>query len=170
MISKKLEVAINRQMNRELYSAYLYLSMAAYFESKGLPGFANWMRVQFQEETFHGMKFFDYLVGRGGRVTLLDIEAPPNNWDSPLDVFKHTYEHEQKVTGLINDLMTLATEEKDYATMSMLQWYINEQVEEESSAIALADKLKIIADDGAALYMLDKELALRVFTPPTTAE
>ncbi|NVM55408.1 MAG: ferritin [Candidatus Helarchaeota archaeon] len=170
MISKTLEEAINKQLNRELYSAYLYLSMAAYFESKGFSGFANWMRVQFQEETFHAMKFFDYVIGRGGRVTLLDIEAPPTKWGSLLDAFEYTYEHEQKVTGLINNLVKLATEENDYAAISMLQWYVNEQVEEEASASAIVDKLKMIGDAGSGLYMLDQELAQRVFTPPTTSE
>ncbi|MFX1295816.1 MAG: ferritin [Promethearchaeota archaeon] len=165
MINKKLEEAINQQMNRELYSSYLYLSMAAYFESKGLSGFANWMRIQVKEENFHGMKFFNYLVGRGGRVKLHNIEAPPTEWESPLHVYEHTYDHEKKVTQLINNLLALATEEKDYATMSMLQWYVNEQVEEESSASAIVDYLKIIGNDGAGLYMLDKELALRELNP-----
>ena len=113
MISKALEEAINQQVNREMYSSYLYLAMAAYFESEGLPGFANWMRVQAKEEDFHAMKLFNYLVERGGRVKLLDIEAPPFEWKGSLDVFEYTYTHEQKVTGLINNLMKLAVEEKD---------------------------------------------------------
>ena len=155
MISKKLEEAINKQLNRELYSSYLYLSMAAYFDSKSLPGFANWMRVQVQEENFHAMKFYGYLIERGGRVKLLDIEAPPIDWDSPLDVFKHTYEHEVKVTGLINNLVALATEENDYATITMLQWFVTEQVEEEASASTIVDKLKLIGNDGGGLYMFE---------------
>ena len=170
MISKNLEEAINKQINRELYSSYLYLSMAAYFDSKGLAGFSNWMQVQVKEENFHAMKFYSFLVERGGRVKLLDIEAPPLEWDSPLVVFEYTYEHETKVTTLINNLMTLATEEKDYATIAELQWFVSEQVEEESSASAIVDKLKIIGNDGRGIFMLDAELGTRVFNPPVTGE
>jgi len=133
MISKKIEKALNKQINAELYSAYLYLSMVAYFESVNLPGFANWMKVQTQEELMHAMKIYDFVNERGGRVVLKAIEAPPTEWDSPLDAFEATYKHEQKVTGLINNLVNLAIEEKDHATSSFLQWFVNEQVEEESS-------------------------------------
>lgn len=170
MISEKLEDIINKQINRELYSAYLYLSMAAWFESKGFSGFANWMRVQFEEETFHAMKFFDYVNERGGRVKLMDIEAPKKDWDSPLDIFNDTYEHEKKVTALINNIMKLAIDENDYAAISFLQWYVDEQVEEESHANDLVEKLKLIGNKGNALYMLDKELAARVFNPPASSE
>ncbi|NVM04917.1 MAG: ferritin [Candidatus Helarchaeota archaeon] len=170
MIKESIEEAINTQANREFYSAYLYLSMAAYFESINLKGFANWMRVQFQEENFHAMKMFDYVIGRGGRAKLLPIEAPPTEWDSPLKVFEHTYEHEQKVTGLINNLVKLASSEEDYATYNMLQWYVTEQVEEESSASEILENLKMIGDDKNALLMLDREFAQRVFNPPVATE
>jgi len=170
MISKTLEEAINKQMNREMYSAYLYLAMAAYCEDISLAGFGNWFRVQAKEEDFHAMKFFNYLVERDGRVKLLDIEAPPFKWDSPRDAFKYTYEHEKTVTGLINNLMTLAKEENDYATINLLEWYVDEQVEEESSAKTILDKIKIVGNEGAGLYLLDQELAQRVFNPPAATE
>lgn len=170
MISKALEEAINQQMNREMYSSYLYLAMAAFFEDKGLSGFANWMRIQAKEEDFHAMKFFDYLVARDGRVKLLDIEAPPFEWKGPLDVFEYTYTHETKVTGLINNLMKLAVEENDYAAINVLQWYVDEQVEEEESSKAIVDKIKIVGETGPGLYLLDQELAQRVFNPPPAAE
>ncbi|MBD3228382.1 MAG: ferritin [Candidatus Lokiarchaeota archaeon] len=170
MINEKLEDAINKQINRELYSAYLYLSMAAWFETKGYSGFANWMQVQFEEETFHAMKFFNYINERGGRVKLMDIEAPPKDWESPLDAFKYTYEHETKVTALINNLMKIATEENDYAAISFLNWYVDEQVEEEANASELVEKLKMTGKNGSAIFMLDKELAARVFNPPASSE
>jgi len=165
MISKKMQKAINRQLNRELYSAYLYLSMSAYFDSINLKGFANWMRIQAQEEVMHAMKFYNYLFERGGRAIMQDIEAPPSEWKSPLAVFQHTYEHEQVVTGLINDLVNLAATEKDHATYNFLQWYVAEQVEEESSADEVVQKLKLVVDD-SGLFLLDQELGQRVFTPP----
>ncbi len=170
MISKKMEKALNGQLNAELYSAYLYLSMAAYFESADLAGFANWMRVQVQEERFHAMKFYDYIIERGGRVTLGPIEAPPSDWDSPLAVFEATLTHEQKVTGLINDLMDLAREEKDNASEIFLQWFVNEQVEEEDNAGKVLGQLKLIKDSPQALFMMDREMGQRVFTPPAAAE
>ena len=166
MISKKMEKALNGQLNAELYSAYLYLSMAAYFESINLAGFANWMRVQNAEEQFHAMKFYDYIIGRGGRVTLSAIEAPPSDWDSPLAVFEATLTHEQKVTGLINNLVDLAIQEKDHATNTFLQWFVNEQVEEESSADKIVQQLKIIENTPGGMFMFDRELGQRVFTPP----
>jgi ferritin len=166
MIKEIVEKAINEQINWELYSGYFYLSMAAHFESTGLPGFANWMRNQAKEEQFHAMKFFDYLNERGGRVQLKAIEEPPHKWDSPLRIFEETYVHEQKVTGLINDLVDLAFEEKDHATYNMLQWFVDEQVEEEANASEIVDKLKLIGDDTSTLFMLDQEFAKRVFSPP----
>ncbi|MBN1786068.1 MAG: ferritin [Candidatus Methanofastidiosa archaeon] len=166
MIKENIEEALNKQVNWEFYSAYLYLSMSAYFESVGLPGFASWMRVQAQEEQVHAMKFYDYIVARGGRVNLIAIEEPPSSWPSPEDVFEETYKHEQKVTGLINALVTLAIKEEDYATRNMLQWFIDEQVEEEESAYKALEKLKLVGNEGSGLYMLDKEFALRVFNPP----
>jgi len=166
MISKKMQDALNAQINAELYSAYLYLSMAAYFDSINLKGFANWMRVQEREENFHAMKFFDYVLSRQGKVTLAAIDAPPTRWKNPLDVFESVYEHEQKVTSLINKLATLAQKEDDHATGVLLHWFINEQVEEEANADALVQKLKLIGDNSSGLFLLDQELAARVFTPP----
>ena len=169
MLSKKMADALNEQVNAELYSAYLYLSMAAHFEAINLKGFGNWMRVQQQEETFHGMKFYDYILNRQGHVILKEIAAPPNKWKSPLDVFKDVYEHEQKVTGLINKLATLAQKESDHATGVLLHWFINEQVEEEANADAIIQKLKLIGDNSSGLFLLDQELAQRVYTPPAAA-
>ncbi len=169
MIGKKVQEAINEQINAELYSAYLYLSMQAWFESMNLPGFANWMHVQTLEETTHAMKFYAFLNDRSGKVALKAVAKPPAGWKSPLDVFEATYEHEQKVTGLINNLVVLAMKEKDHATAAFLQWFVNEQVEEEKNADTIAGKLRLIKGSAEAIYMLDKELATRVFTPPAPA-
>ncbi len=168
MIGKKMEEALNGQINAELYSAYLYLSMEVYFGCENLAGFANWMRVQTQEELMHTMKIYDYVAERGGRVVLRAIEQPPAKWDSPLGVFEAVYKHEQKVTGLINDLVDLAVEEKDHATNSFLQWFVSEQVEEEDNASTVLGQLKLIKDSPQALFMMDKEMGQRVFTPPPT--
>jgi len=167
MLSERMEEALNRQLNAELYSAYLYLSMAAYYEASDLPGFANWMRVQVQEELAHAMKFFDYIVRRGGRVNLEAIEKPPSEWDSPVDVSAHVLEHERKVTSLIDDLVDLALEEKDHATYNFLQWFVAEQVEEEESASELLRKVKMASESPAGILMVDNELGGRVFNPPT---
>ena len=169
MLNKKMVSAINEQINAELYSSYMYLSMAAYFDAINLKGFANWMRVQVQEENFHAMKFFDYVLSRQGKVILKAIAAPPTTWKSPLDVFKATYAHEQKVTSLIEELATLSQKENDHATSVLLQWYITEQVEEESNADGIVQKLKLIGDNSSGLFLLDQELAARVFTPPVAA-
>ena len=166
MISKKIEQAINDQINAELYSAYLYLSMVAYFESVNLSGFATWMKAQTQEEIMHAMKMYDFVNERGGRVILKAIDTPPSEWDSPLAAFEAAYAHEQLVTGRINDLVNLAIEEKDHATNAFLQWFVNEQVEEEMSADNVAQNLKIANEAPGALFMLDRELVQRVFTPP----
>ena len=166
MIGKKMEKALNGQLNAEYYSSYLYLSMAAYFESIDLPGFANWMRIQVQEEEFHALKFYDYIIERDGRVTLEAIEAPPTEWSSPLNAFEETLKHEQKVTGLINDLVYLAREERDNASEIFLQWFVSEQVEEEDSVNTILGQLKLIKSSPEALFMLDKDLGQRVFTPP----
>jgi ferritin len=165
MLTRKIQDALNRQMNRELFSAYLYLSMAAYFESLSLPGFANWMKIQIQEETFHGMKFFGYINERDGRALMQDIEAPETQWESPRAAFEHVLNHEQIVSSLINDLVDLSIEKKDHATNSFLQWFVNEQIEEESSANDVLQKIKL-AGDGAGLFMLDQQLGQRIFTPP----
>jgi ferritin len=167
MLSKKMEKAINQQINAEMYSSYLYLSMATYFESKSLGGFSNWMRQQAQEEMFHGMKMFDYVCERGGRVTLDKIDKPPSKWTSPLNAFENVLSHEQKVTGLINKLVDLAQKENDHATNIFLQWFVSEQVEEEDTAGGLVDKLILIGKDANGLFMLDSELAQRAFTIPT---
>jgi ferritin len=166
MLSNKMEAAINQQINAEMYSSYLYLSMATYFESISLGGFSNWMRQQAQEEMFHGMKMFDFVCERGGRVTLMAIDEPPAEWSSVLDVFENVLAHEQKVTGLINNLVNLALDERDHATNIFLQWFVSEQVEEEDTAGGLVDKLKLIGNDANGLFMLDTELANRLFTLP----
>jgi len=166
MISKKMEEALNEQVNAELYSAYLYLSMESYFKSLNLNGFANWMRVQTQEEVAHAMKIYDFVNERGGRIILKAIEGPETEWDSPLAVFEAVYVHEQKVTGLINDLVDLAIKEKDHATNTFLQWFVNEQVEEESSADEVVQQLKMMENAPGGMFMLDRELGQRVFTPP----
>jgi len=166
MISKKMEEALNAQVNAELYSAYLYLSMESYFQSLNLNGFANWMRVQTQEEVSHAMKIYDFINERGGRALLKGIDAPPTEWNSPLAVFKAAYAHEQKVTGLINGLVDLAIKEKDHATNSFLQWFVNEQVEEEASADEIVQQLKMMEKAPGGMFMLDRELGQRVFTPP----
>ena len=158
MINKNIEGAVNRQINAELYSEYLYLSIASYFESVNLRGFAKWMEAQAVEEQNHAMKFYSYINERGGRVIFDSIAKPPSKWDSPLAVFEETYKHEQKVTAMINDLTDLARAEKDNATEILLQWYVNEQVEEEASASEILEKLKIIGSSGNGLIMLDREL------------
>ena len=169
MLSNTMELAINDQVKWELYSAYLYLSMASYFENIGLPGFASWMRVQDQEERFHAMKFFNFVIERGARMTLQAIDAPPSEWQSPLHVFEETLKHEQHVTARINDLMDQAIKEKDHATVSFLHWYIDEQVEEEAGVSDVINKLKMVEKTSGGLFMLDKEMAARVFTPPAGA-
>jgi ferritin len=166
MINKKLQEKINYQINRELYSEYLYLSMAAYLEDKGLAGMANFMVVQAQEEHFHAMKFFNYLNERGGRVVLEAIEQPPVDFDSPQAVFEESLAHEKIVTDLINKLMDLAIEVNDHAARSFLNWYVDEQVEEEDSFQKIIDQLDLVEGKGHGLLMLDKELSARVFTPP----
>ena len=170
MLSKKIQDAFNDQLNSEAYSAYLYLSMSAYFESINLRGFASWMRVQTQEETVHTMKFYDFINERNGRVELAAVEAPPTEWDSPLAVFEAAYAHVQKVTARINALVDLAAGQSDHASEIFLQWFVTEQVEEESSADEVIQKLKLMADAPGGLFMLDQELAQRVFTPPAQGE
>lgn len=165
MISKKMETALNEQVNAELYSSYLYLSMESYLKDTGLDGFANWMRVQAQEEVAHAMKIYDYIASRGGRANLLAIDAPPKDWGSILTVFEESLKHEQYVTSRINDLMNLAIEEKDHAAQIFLQWFVAEQVEEEESVGALISKLRFVGEKSPALLNIDRELAQRVFTP-----
>jgi len=169
-IAKPMEDAISEQINAELYSSYLYLAMAADFESKNLSGFAKWMRAQTQEEVVHAMKFFDYVYERGGRVKLEALAKPPAEWESPLAAFEAAYTHEQKVTALISALVELAIEQKDRATENMLRWFVAEQVEEEASAAAVVQQLRLAASAPGALFMLDRELGQRVFTPPPAEE
>jgi ferritin len=168
MLSKKMEEAFNKQLNAELYSAYLYLSMAAYFYSINMNGFANWMTVQNQEETMHAMKFYSFINERGGRIRLEAIDRPALEWSSPLEVFQETLKHEEKVTALINNLVDLAIAERDHASNAFLQWFITEQVEEEASANEIIQNLQMAGNEPHALFMLDRELGARVFTPPAT--
>lgn len=165
MLSKKLEAALNAQINAEFWSAYLYLSMAAYFAADGKPGFANWFEIQFKEEQDHAMKFFKYVTDRGAKVELKPIEKVDLTWESPLHAFEETLRHEKIVTGRINDLVALAKDEKDYATESMLKWFVDEQVEEEATAQGYIDALKMIKDNGFGIYTMDKELQSRSYSP-----
>lgn len=162
-----MEEALNEQINKELYSSYLYLSMAAYSSSIGLPGFAHWFKVQVKEETIHGMKIFDY-VNEGGRARLKEIKEPPMEFGTPMEMFQKTLQHEQFITRSINDLVELAHSEKDEATASFLQWYVEEQVEEEENDNEIIDKLKIVGENKDALSTLDAELAKRL--PPDDEE
>lgn len=161
MLSPKMEEALNGQINAELYSAYLYLAMAAYFESLGLKGFAAWMNVQAQEEVSHAMKIYNFVVERGGRVELAAIDAPTSEWDSPLAAFEAALKHERHVTSLVHDLVAKAVAENDYATKNMLDWFVDEQVEEEASAGEIVGRLKLAGQEGPALLMLDGQLGQR---------
>ena len=166
MLHPRVEAALNAQINAEMWSAYLYLSMAAYCHDAGFTGMANWFQVQFKEEQDHAQILFNHVIARGGRVKLAPIEAVETEWASVLAVFENTLQHEKKVTMLINDLYTIAIEEKDYASQSMLKWFIDEQIEEEETARDYIDALKKIGDHGYGLYMFDKELAARMYTTP----
>jgi ferritin len=161
MLSQGIQEAINDQIHHEFHSAYVYLSMSAYLEAANFTGFAQWMRMQAKEEVNHAMKLFDYVNNRNGRVTLKALEQPPVNFKSVLDTFEHALQHEMKVTQMIHSLYALATRENDYATQVALQWFINEQVEEEATATSVVDRLKIAGNDGAALLLLDREMGAR---------
>lgn len=161
MLNKKMEKAYNEQINAELFSAYLYLSMASYFEDKNLSGFGHWMRLQAQEEVEHAMKFIGYVQTRGGRVVLDKIDKPAAEWDSPLAAFQGALEHEQYITGRINDLVKLANELNDYASGQFLLWYVEEQVEEEENATEICDKLELVGGSPQGILFLDKELGGR---------
>ncbi len=161
VLSKKLEKALNEQITHELESAYVYLAMCAYFEAQNLLGMAHWMRLQAQEEVGHAMKIFDFINDRGGRVELGAIAKPPFEFKSPLEVFQKALAHERKITGLINQLYDLADDEDDYPTEVMLQWFIDEQVEEEKSAQEVIDHLKLIGESGAGIFLLDRQLGER---------
>jgi ferritin len=166
MLSQKMQDALNAQINAEYYSSYLYLAMAAWCDEANLKGFANWFRVQAQEEMIHVMKFFAYVLDRKGRVRLSAIEGPPDQWPSALAVFEAAMAHEQKVTTRINQLVELAIRENDFATHTLLQWFVTEQVEEEASVDQIVQQLKLAEGTPAAMFMLDRELGARVFTPP----
>ena len=161
MITKTLEEALNKQVNREFYSSYLYLAMSSYFSSANLDGFAHWMRVQAEEEKAHGMKIYEYVLARGGKITLLPIEAPKAKWASAGKVFEEVYAHEQKVTGMINNLVDLAIKEKDHASFEMLQWFVKEQVEEEEHASEIVSQIAILGDVAGHLFWLDHQLGKR---------
>jgi ferritin len=166
MLSNKIQDAFNKQVNAELFSSYLYLSMSAHFEAQNLKGMAQWMRLQAQEELQHALKFLDFINERGGRVLLTGLEGPKTEWGSPLEVFEETCEHEAKVTGLIHGLVDVAISDKDHAANTFLQWFVTEQVEEEATAQEIRDKLKLAGDNPVALFMIDQELGQR--TPPAT--
>jgi len=168
-MDKKMLEILNEQINKEMYSANLYLSMNAYFTSKNLPGFANYMRVQYQEEMSHVLKLFDYLLERGERAILTKIETVKIEWEGPIDVLEDTYKHEQFITQSINDVLGVAHVVKDYAAINMLQWYINEQVEEEAHVSAVLEQLKMVEGKGTGLFMLDREMQTRVFVDSTQA-
>jgi len=161
MLSQKLQDAFNKQINAELFSSYLYLSMAAHFDHLDLKGMAHWMRLQAGEENAHAMRFFDFINDRSGRVTLTAIEAPKAEWKSPLEAFEDAYKHELKITGMINELMNLVAIEKDGAGHDFLEWFCREQVEEEAAAELIVSQLKLVGDNGIGLYLLDQQLGQR---------
>lgn len=167
MISKKIQTALNNQVNAELYSAYLYLAMSAYMETQNLPGFASWLVVQGQEEMTHANKIYRFIIERQGTAELLAIKKPPVKWASPLDAFKAAYNHEVKVSKMINDLVDLAIKEKDHASNAMLQWFVNEQVEEEAAADEVVQKLKLVGKSGEGLLRLDEQMGARTFVDET---
>lgn len=167
MLSEKMQDALNEQINAELWSAYLYLSMGMQFENSGLPGVANWFKIQFKEEQAHAEIFMNYINRRGGRVVLKPIAEVNTEWATPLEAFKDTLKHERVVTSLINNLYAMADAEQDYATRDCLTWFVNEQVEEEEAAQQLIDKFTLIGNDGMGIYMLNNELAARTYVAPS---
>lgn len=169
MLSSNMEAKLNEHLNAEFYSAHLYLSMAAYFNSIDLLGFAHWMKLQSEEEMSHAKRFYDFVDQLDGRVRLTEITAPPLEWESPLAVFEHTYTHEQEVSKRIHELVSLALSEKDHATNNFLQWFVAEQVEEESSVNTILKKLRFVGDSKVSLLMIDQELASRITTPLSAA-
>lgn len=168
MLSKKMVKAINGQINKELYSAYLYLGMASYSASLGLNGFANWFGIQVKEELLHAQKMYDYVNQQGEIVKLDAIDSPEQDFKGPEDIFSRTLKHEQKVTAMINNLVSVAREENDNATGIFLQWFVTEQVEEEASASEILQRIKLVGGKGDGLFMIDKDLAQRVFTAPVS--
>jgi len=169
MLSERMLKELNQQINEELYSSYIYRAMVADLEDKGLKGMATWMRVQVREEEVHGNIFFNYIIDRGSHVELESIEKPPKSWDSALEIFETAYAHEQHITGRINHMMAVAREENDNATLQMLQWFVEEQVEEEVNTSEAAQQLRIVGENGHGVLMIDRELGARVFAAPATA-
>jgi len=169
-LSEKMQGALNGQINAEMYSSYLYLSMAAYFESVDLSGCASWMHVQAREEELHVHKIFDFIIERGGRVVLDAIAKPPSEWKSPLDAFQNAFDHEQKVSALIGDLVTLAREQRDAASESFLRWFVDEQVEEEANVDRIVKMIRMSEGQPAAMFMIDRDLGARMFTVPAGME
>jgi len=170
MLKEKMLDALNEQINAEQYSALLYLSMSAWFQDKGLPGFANWMYVQYQEELTHANKFFNYVNERSGKVVLKAIDQMPTEWSGIIEIFEATLQHEQHVTALIDNLLDIAIEQKDHAAQSFLQWFVDEQVEEEANVKEILDTLKLINGQGNGIFMLDREMRSRKFVDTTAAE
>ena len=169
MISEKMQEALNEQINKEFYSAYMYLAMSAYCNTIGLPGFSHWMRMQYEEESMHVTKMYDYILDQGGSVHLQAIDEPEQTFGTPLEIFEQTLEHEQYVTGLIHKLMDSAVEERDYATQTFLQWYVTEQVEEEANVNDIVAPLRMVGEDKSGLMMIDRQLAVRPAPTPLTS-
>jgi ferritin len=170
MINEKMQQAMNEQIKNELFSAYLYLSMAAYFHGLGFDGMAQWMRVQAMEEQSHAIKFFDHINDRGGKIQLMALEQPQTEWPSPMEAWKAAYKHEQFISGKINDLVRLANEVGDYAALPMLNWFVDEQIEEEANASKNVQMIEMAGEKGPGLVMLDRELGTRTFVMPTKEE
>ncbi len=166
MINERIEKNINDQMNFEIYSAYIYKAMGAYCDSLDLTGFANWFKIQVEEEMFHADKMYNYLLERGGRPYFFKIDEPPKDWESLNAAFEHALKHEKLVTDRINKIMIAAIEENDFATRSFLNWFVDEQVEEEANVDTILKKLKLLNNSGHGLFMMDKDMAARVFIPP----
>lgn len=169
MLSTQMQKNLNEHMNFELYSAYVYLSMAAWFESQDLPGFANWMKVQAMEEMTHADRFYRYIIDRDGRVLLGAVDAPETEWASPLAAMENALAHEREVSRRIGDLVGQSMKESDYSTQNFLQWFVTEQVEEEANVKAVVQQLKLMGDSGHALFMVDRELGQRQFIMPPPA-
>jgi ferritin len=161
MLNENVQKALNKQLNAELYSSYLYLAMAAYFESENLNGFAHWMKVQSREEYEHGLKIYEYIHQRNGRVVLEKIDAPAESWKTIINLFEEVFEHEQKVSESINNIVELTLKEKDYATNNFLQWFVSEQVEEEATSLYILDRVKLVGDNRNGIFLLDREMGQR---------
>lgn len=170
MFTQKIQDAFNKQLNMEIFSSYLYLSMSAYFDSQHLSGMASWMRIQAQEEHQHAMKFFDFILARNGKVVLGEVNAPKKKWKSALDAFEDAHGHESKITGLLNDLTSLCVKGNDHAGNVFLQWFVSEQVEEEATVLDIVEKLRLVGDNPAALFMMDQELSKRMPSAGTAGE